>query len=75
MSRFYPIIKPLVVVVVVDNQNRGYCDPDCQFNSDGLHCNLFCTNRTQEDNGDYRRCPMCVKAFGYAQTTYKMLED
>ena len=40
MSKSYPIIKPIVVMVVVNNENRTLCDPDCQFNgADG--CGLF----------------------------------
>ena len=65
MSKSYPIIKPIVVMVVVNNENRTLCDPDCQFNgADG--CGLF----SEKLNNGHRR-PQCVKTFGHGITTYK----
>jgi len=65
MSKSYPIIKPIVVMVVVNNENRTLCDPDCQFNG-ANGCGLF----SEELNNGHRR-PQCIKTFGHSRTTYK----
>jgi hypothetical protein len=68
---YYPIIKPVAIMVLVDKEHRDHCSIDCQFSSCAWYCNLFLKDR---ENGSedilpplYRRLPECIAAFGYDQ--------